>query len=382
MRQRLGQFDRALTEQQAALAGWDADYLTYTIYEFHPRRPGDDGGASPLRGIARESLTDETARLQRSLQQRGGSLVERGRWLVLQGAFREALAPLRRALAGSGSPPLTSDARYWEHRALVGLALQLVATDNPTPNADEALKQLEPAANGAYDFGVFMAEIVKASVLWQKGSSTQAESAMRAAIERWNVSQREARARPRTDLPQDVAAIREVILQPGGGTVLGRFVANVIRDARIRRPVMVVDPQVHVRLPRGEIRRVTVYQEFSGTEHVLFLTTDQRSSLSGTLATLDGRSSQPRADTSGRATATGNQRAPLVRPLWDRFFPTSEWSQTPGQTAPTITEIEFLNAERAKAAVRIYVSNQGGTVMLEKVDGTWRIVDLVDSWIS
>ena len=145
---------------------------------------------------------------------------------------------------------------------------------------------------------------------------------------------------------------------------------------------MVADPQVHVRLPRGEIRRVTVYQQFSGTEHVLFLTTDQRSSLSGVLATLDGRPNQPRTDTAFRAAATGNQRPPLVRPLWERFFPTSEWSQIPGQTAPTITDIEFLNAERAKAAVRIQLSSQGGTVMLEKVDGIWRVVDLVDSWIS
>jgi tetratricopeptide (TPR) repeat protein len=382
MWQRLDQFDRALTEQRAALSEWDTDYgLSYTIFEFHPRRSGDDGGASPLRSIARETLTDETERLERSLQQRGGSLIERGRRLVLEGAFHDALAPLDRALAGSGSRPLMSDARYWEHRALVGLALQLAAADNPTRNLDEALKQLEPAANGSYDFGVFMAEIAKASVLWQTGSA-EAESAMRAGIERWDVSQREARERPRTDLSQDVAAIRELILQPPGGTVLGGFVANAVRDQRNRRPVMVVDPQVHVRLPQGEIRRVTVYQQFSGTEHVLFLTTDQRNSLSGILTTLDGRPNQPRADTSGRAVVTGNQRPPLVRPLWDRFFPTSEWSQTPGQTAPTITDIEFLNAERRKAAVRIAAGSQGGTVMLEKVDGIWRVDDLVDSWIS
>jgi tetratricopeptide (TPR) repeat protein len=383
MWQRLDQFDRALTEQQAALSGWDADFgLAYTIYEFHPRRPGDDGDAPPLRGIARETLTDETERLERSLQQRDGVLVERGRWLVLRGAFREALAPLHRALAGSSLRPLTSDARYWEHRALVGLALELAAADNPRRNADEALKQLEPAANGDYDFGVFMAEIAKASLLWQKESSAEAESAMRAAIERWDVSQRQARERPRTDLPQDVAAIRELILQPRGGTVLGGFVANAVRVQPNRRPVMVVDPEVRVRLPRGEIQRVTIYQQFSGTEHVLFLTTDQRRSLSGILATLDGHPNQPRADTSGRAVATGNPRPPLVRPFWDRFFPRSDWSQILGQTAPTITDIEFLNAERRKAAVRIAAGSQGGTVMLEKVDGVWRVVDLVDSWIS
>jgi tetratricopeptide (TPR) repeat protein len=381
--QRLNEFDRALTEQQAALSGWDADYgLTYAVYEIHPRRPGDDGGASPFRSIARDTLTDETERLEQSLQQRGGSLVERGRWLILHGAFREALDPLRRALAGGSARSLSSDAHYWEHRALVGLALQLAAADNPTPNADGALKQLESAATGSYDFGVFMAETAKASILWQKGSSTEAASAMGAAIERWDVTQRDARERPRTDLTEDVAAIRELILHPRGGTVLSGFVANTVRDQQSSRSVMVVDPEVHLRLPQGETRPLTVYQPFSGTEHVLFLTTDQRNSLAGIIATLDGRPNQPGSNTSGRAVASGNRRAPLVRPLWDHFFPTPEWNQTFGQTAPTITDIEFLNAERTKAAVRIQARNQGGTVMFEKVDGIWRVVDLVDSWIS
>jgi hypothetical protein len=82
------------------------------------------------------------------------------------------------------------------------------------------------------------------------------------------------------------------------------------------------------------------------------------------------------------ALLTGNQRPLVVRPFWDRFFPTTEWRQTPGQTAPTITDIEFLDPERTKAAARIQAANHGATVMLQKSDGIWRVIELVDSWIS
>jgi hypothetical protein len=145
--------------------------------------------------------------------------------------------------------------------------------------------------------------------------------------------------------------------------------------------VVVIDPDVRVRLADRTVRRITVYQQFSGAEHVVFLTAEQRAALSGIVATLDGRGQPSRDDTSGRARGTANHRPVLVRPLWIRVFP-ADWHQTPGQTVPTITDIEFLNADGTKAAARIQADSQGCTVMLQKTEGSWRVVELVDSWIS
>lgn len=376
-------FDRALIEQRNALAGWDPDFgVTYSVYESHPRRAEEDPRASPIKFVVRRDLADETDRLERSLKRPAGALVERGRRLIEKGSFQEASALAKNVRAQTSSPEVLSEARYWDHRARLGIALQLAAAENPRRNAREALSELEDVAKDSYDFGVFMAEIATASVLWQMAAPGDAESVMRAAIERWEASQREARERPRSDLARDVAAIRELIVQPQGGSMVGEFVRNTLGRQRTIPQLPVVDPDVQVRLSDGTVRRVTVYQQFSRAEHVLFLTGEQRAAFGGIVAALDGRQNQSRTGPGAGAPNAGDRRPPVVRPLWDRFFPTTEWGQTPGQTAPSIIDIEFLNTDRTQAAARIQAASQGATVMLHKVGGIWSAIELVDSWIA
>ena len=226
-----------------------------------------------------------------------------------------------------------------------------------------------------------MADVARASILWQNGSSQDAESAMRAATDRWALSQRELRDRPRTDLPRDVAAIRELILRPPANTALDGFARSALGSQR-KGPFLVVDPDVRVRFADQTIGRITVYQSFPGSEHVLFLTNEQRSALSGIVTALDGRQYQARVAAGGAMPGTSNGGRPAVRPFWDRFFPETMWRQTPGEAAPAIAELEFINAERTRAAARIWADNHGATVMLEKVDGRWRVVQLADFSIS
>ena len=40
------------------------------------------------------------------------------------------------------------------------------------------------------------------------------------------------------------------------------------------------------------------------------------------------------------------------------------------------------NSPNASNCLGAAPANQGATVMLERVDGTWRVVDLVDTWIA
>jgi hypothetical protein len=382
MYERLNRFDLALSEKRRALAGWDADYgSTYVLYEAHPRAQTDD--VVPVApAVIREELADETSRLVESLSRADGALVERGRWLVGQGSFREALVPLAQVLNGSSSSDVTSDARYWQHRARVGIALQLAAADNPARNVAEALNEVQTVAQDHYDFSMFFADIAKACILWQQGSSAEADVAMQTASERWQIGQRSAREEAQTEIGKDIAAIRELVFHPEGSSTLGAFSLNALRPRRNAPTLVIVNPEVHVRFADGTVGRPLVYQQFSSAEHALFLTVEQRAALGTIVAILDGRQNQRGTNTRAPAGQPVEQRPQRVRPFWDRFFPTGEWQHTPGETGPSIRDIEFLDAERTKAAARIVAASQGTTVMLQRLNGAWRVVDLVDGWIS
>jgi hypothetical protein len=77
-------------------------------------------------------------------------------------------------------------------------------------------------------------------------------------------------------------------------------------------------------------------------------------------------------------------RAVDVRAYWNRFFPMRQghWSGWVFETYPIIRDVTFQNAERTRAAVRVEVGYSGGTVILEKQQGIWRAVELVNLWIT
>jgi hypothetical protein len=77
--------------------------------------------------------------------------------------------------------------------------------------------------------------------------------------------------------------------------------------------------------------------------------------------------------------------------LWNKFFPTerqlgglvlANYPRLTFETYPIITELEFLNAERTSAAARVVVGHEGGTIVLEKIQGVWTAKGLVNMWIS
>jgi hypothetical protein len=53
------------------------------------------------------------------------------------------------------------------------------------------------------------------------------------------------------------------------------------------------------------------------------------------------------------------------------------------ETYPIISEIEFVDAARSRAAVRVTVGYSGATVLMEKAkDGTWVAMELTNFWIT
>jgi len=48
----------------------------------------------------------------------------------------------------------------------------------------------------------------------------------------------------------------------------------------------------------------------------------------------------------------------------------------------TFSTIEFTNPERTKASVPVTVGYSGGIVLLEKVGGEWRAIEIFNQWVT
>lgn len=129
-------------------------------------------------------------------------------------------------------------------------------------------------------------------------------------------------------------------------------------------------------------RRHTVYQTFPDLDHVLFLTSDEARLLARLLPIIGGTGRRvPVRDTQTPNQANGT--SVNIRSFSTRFFPAH--GQSLGwefETYPTVGQIEFVDAERTKANARVTLGYEGATVVLEKTDGKWRAVRLVNQWIS
>ena len=377
----LGQFDQALPEYQTALADWDQDYgPAYSLHVTYNPRPNEPLRVRDDPAVASQALPGKIAQLKNSVSVPGGTFLERGRWLVEHGRHAEALVPLEQLLAQYRQSAAVPEARYLGHRARLGAALELADVQNTRRNEAAALVQLDAITRDPYDFGVCAAKIGKASILWKNGASAEAETLMVAALREWYDQQSPQRQRPRENIERDIADIRNLVIRPQGDGVLSGFAGNTFSRRRPSVPFVIVNPDVSVKFSNGENTRQSVYQSLPGIDQVLFLNAEQQAVLTTIVAKLGGNPTQDRTVSSID-----------ILGLWNKLFPT-EWRlggvafdtypQIAFETYPTITDIEFLDSERTKAAVRIVVGHEGGTVVLEKVKGNWTAKGLVNTWIS
>jgi len=84
---------------------------------------------------------------------------------------------------------------------------------------------------------------------------------------------------------------------------------------------------------------------------------------------------------------TPNQPAgasiPVAR-FWNRYFWTQpgHWGGRVLQTYPIIDEIEFVDAARTRAAVKVTIGYSGATAHLEKRGGTWVVREMSGFWVT
>jgi hypothetical protein len=73
-----------------------------------------------------------------------------------------------------------------------------------------------------------------------------------------------------------------------------------------------------------------------------------------------------------------------VAAFWKKYFWTQpgHWGGWVFESYPIIDEIEFVNAERTRAAVKVTVGYSGATVQMEKKEGSWVATGLTNLWIT
>jgi tetratricopeptide (TPR) repeat protein len=378
----LGQFDQALREYQTALADWDKDYgPAYSLHVTYYPKPNEPLRVRDDPAVASQALPGKIAQLKNSVSVPGGTLLERGRWLVGHGRHAEALVPLEQLLTRYRQSSAVPEARYLVHRARLGSALELADVQNTRRDESAALVQLEIIARDPYDFGVCAAKIAKASILWKNGASAEAEALMVDALREWHDQQSPQRQRPRVNIARDIADIRNLVIRPQGDGVLSGFAGNTFSRRRPSVPFVIVNPDVSVKFSNTENTRQSVYQTLPGVDQLLFLNAEQQAILTTIVAKLGG--GEPIQD---RTVASTD-----ILALWNKFFPTERrfggvtvdtYPRITFETYPIITDIEFLDSERTKAVARIVVGSEGGTVVLEKERGIWTAKGLVNTWIS
>jgi hypothetical protein len=126
-----------------------------------------------------------------------------------------------------------------------------------------------------------------------------------------------------------------------------------------------------------------VYRNMPGRERVLFVTSEELDFFTSVINRLGGtKKRRPSA-----VMETPNQpvgRSLDILAFWNRFFPSRQghWSGWVFETYPIIEQIEFLDAERTKAAVRVTVGYSGATVLVDKTEGKWVARELVNFWVT
>ena len=146
--------------------------------------------------------------MRRTLSQPGGSLFERGRWL-LTGKDRTAAAAAFED--SSHESDVRPGGRGSVAAASCGLekALDLPNLERPDTNPAAAVTMLDALDREPFDVAVAAARIAKASLLWTRGEAAAAESVMSSALKDW--LQRQTLHQPGTPMEKEVAAIRAAV---------------------------------------------------------------------------------------------------------------------------------------------------------------------------
>ena len=376
-------FDEALTAHERALDAWPPD-RAYE-YSFSSPLAGQsilDSDKTTVR-VAPRPLANQVEGLRAMLAVNGGALVEQGRWLIDADKPNEAIAVLERMVKESGGSPAGPAARALTHRAKLDAALLVPSDGRSDTDSATRIAQLEALAGEPMDEAVCVAAIARATLLGLNRSSRAAPS-MRAALDGCRaLGLQPLRTGTPSALDADVVAIRNAVFTPLGGGVYSKTHWNDYQWPATLPPFLIVDPQIEVATADKREIDVVVRDPFPGMDNVVFMSNDQIVMLNHVMTTLGGTDRRE----PGAVMEVPNQpvgRALDILAFWQTFFMCRQghWMGWEFLTYPSIRRIEFLDAEHTTAAVPVIFGYTGGTALLEKDHGVWRVTALVNQWIT
>jgi tetratricopeptide (TPR) repeat protein len=374
-------FRAALNEYQRAIAAWFGKHSARYALSSWRRIPA--AGALSGRDTTEVMKTDLELRreqLRAAIAMPGGTLLERARWALAHRSRNDARALASQLMMQFPRSPLALDARYLARLADYEDALDLAAADDPRDVAG-AQERLQKLSSEPHDVITSLARIARASLMAIQGTPGS-EALMKEALENWRTTQVAARAAAPGSLEAEADAVRRTVFRPLGGGVYGGG-WNAMDWPSSLPPFLIAPATLPVHESDGRVRIVSASRPLPGLENTLYLSQQDFELLERTIAVLDG--SLRRIPMS--VMATPNQPAgasETIMRLWNRFFPmrAGHWGGWEFATYPVITRIEFTNPQRTKASVPVTVGYSGGTVLLEKIDGQWRALDIVNRWIT
>jgi tetratricopeptide (TPR) repeat protein len=376
-----GDFKAALTEYQRAIDAWfgkDSARYAFSSWRRTPSTAvlwGRDENA-----VLKSDLELRREQLRATIALPGGVLLERARWALTHASRDGARALARQLMTQFPRSPLSGEARYLAHVADYEDALDLAAADAPR-NVAGAQERLEKLSREPQDVVTSLAKIARASLMAVQGASGS-DALMKEALEEWRMTQVPAPPPPPGSLEADADAVRRAVFRPlGGGIYQGGW--NAMDWPKSLPPFLIAPATLQVLESNGRVTMVSASRPLPGLEHTLYLSKQDLELLEKTIAILGGSLRRVPAS----VMSTPNQPAgasETIMKLWNRFFPMrgGHWGGWEFATYPVIGRIEFTNPERTKASVPVIIGYSGGTVLLEKIDGEWRALAIVNRWIT
>jgi len=379
--ERMGTFDQAEAEYQAALAGWDSGYGTqYSSYwSAEPAEPGPISGLPTDRGVAYlEDLPSRIAQLRRSNATPGGALAERGRWLLERQRWTEAQVALREMIATYPKSRGIGEARELLHRARLEAALEPAGAGRPGVDDTKTLDALAAIAREPYTFGVSAAKIARATILWQRGAASDASALMTAALQEWHTRRSPSPGTAPTPLERDIAAIQDLVFRPKGDGVFKGTEWEGEPFSGGDAPFVVVNTDIRVTFAGGAVQRVTsAHVPAASRGGVLLIDNAEQATLARIITKLGGTGTTENVATM-EVPNQPDRRSRNVMDFWRGFFQMrpGHWGGWMFQTNPIISGIEFGDAARTTAFAEVAIGYEGGVVALEKKNGVWKALGI------
>jgi tetratricopeptide (TPR) repeat protein len=375
----VGDFNAALNEYRQANAAWFGSESQRYELSIWRRRPSAQPGAPfgyDATLVTKPELESRRTQLSATLAASGGALLERARWALGRGARNDARGLVSQLLAQVPRSPLVREARRLAHEADFEDALDLAAPDNPRDVAG-AKQRLETLSREPADVVVSVAKFARASLMTIEGAPGN-DALAKEALDDWLKLQTALPPAAPGSLDADADAVRRAVFRPLGGSY-GRHYAQ--EWPRALPPFLIAPATLPVQESNGRVRMLSASRPLPGLENTLYLSEQDFGLLRRTIAILGGSLRY----VSASVMATPNQPAGASQTIvkfWNRFFPMrpGHWGGWDFASYPVITTIEFMNRERTKASVPVIIGYSGGTVLLEKIDGEWRVLDMVNKW--